>query len=1267
MRISATAIRQWAETREAQADLPRLIRRLAMQSGTITQIAFPAGESVNLPGWDGEILSTDGDAWVPAGKSCWELSVEAKPTAKANRDYDKRTIDTSADIRLQITLIVVTARRWAGKKAWRDEKRQRGEWRSVLAYDADDLEAWLEANPAIALDLADELGLTGDGVESAAHYWRNWSSQSAPPILQQAFLTDRLDTRERFLADLRRLTSSEARAGSYAIRADSAEEAVAFVCACLLDAPDLADQSLLVSAASGWRFVEKHPQIKIAVAAGAQIAEHAPIADVIVVVPVAAGDLASGYGSKTGNGFDLILKRPGIYPFREALVEIGIEETDAGRLANTTGRSWTVLRRRLAANPAIRNPNWLRLPESDVLTVLCLVGAWNTKSDADRSVIEQLSRASYESVEHELLCLSRADDPPVLRIGHVWHAKSPLELLELFAERITSAQLDRFFETAEALLVEPDPKLELPADKRWMAQVYGKVRAESGLLFQSICDTLIKFSVRGGDYPALATQSIDQRVASLVERLLGDADETRWLSLASNLRPLAEAAPSTFLKAIEASLNRPGTPVTILFRESTASDNSISGGYWWYTDLLWALETLAWSAKWISRVVLILGHFARIPLPGNWGNSPLKTLVNIYRVWLPQTAASLEQRIDALDRLIQDAPDIGFELLDQLIGHGPDMAFPSVTPAWRDDNAGAGGRSSSNDCRRMLIAAADRLITLSEYNAERLARTLTKLDALDQQRADKVLTMATVYTSTDASDEHRELLRSALRKKLHWHLNYHDGEPSALVTETAAWQRLYDALEPVYPVLRHRWLFQNGLIELPIASRRNRELALDTREQWRKTALNEIYRNLGMAGVERLAACCGDSMSIGQHLIEAVADDSILTDWIVRDAGDFAMDSPLTSLVCGIVRFMKPESAGEFLQQVIAAGQSSGWSQSRIARFLQLAIDEPSTWDIVDGYGSVVQTTYWSNVRPFYLTEENRDYAVSRLLNAQRPRTALQACQHELEKLSPKLLATIMDAIIKGAEPDGPMPDAWHLNEVFKRLESWDEMDRDQLIHLEFQFVPAFHLDGVTQLTALYQAVTSRHDLFTDLICLLYRPENAADDVRQSTVSESERFLAKNAWNVLHHCRRQPGTQPDGEIDINECTQFIDEARQLCQQRDRATLGDQTLGQILAHAPAGEDDVWPGLPARDILNRPELEAMRAGFRIGAINKRGMTSRAPDEGGNQERTLAQSYLDNAEAMATSHPYLAETLRQLAQHYQADARREDDEAGLRRERY
>lgn len=91
--VNATQIARWAGTTPAQADLPRLIRRLIHGAVTTTELAMPAGDSVTLPGFDGELYSEHGNAWVPAGHSCWELSCRTDIVAKANEDYTKRSVE----------------------------------------------------------------------------------------------------------------------------------------------------------------------------------------------------------------------------------------------------------------------------------------------------------------------------------------------------------------------------------------------------------------------------------------------------------------------------------------------------------------------------------------------------------------------------------------------------------------------------------------------------------------------------------------------------------------------------------------------------------------------------------------------------------------------------------------------------------------------------------------------------------------------------------------------------------------------------------------------------------------------------------------------------------------------------------------------------------------------------------------------------------------------------------------------------------------------
>ncbi|CRI65399.1 conserved hypothetical protein [Thiocapsa sp. KS1] len=1268
MKVTAKDIERWAGSREAQGELPRLVRRLAVQSGTVIEIAFPAGDSVSRPGWDGLILSKHGDPWVPAGRSAWEISVEAGVGAKANRDYKKRTEATDQGTRQQSTLIAVTARHWAKKAEWAATKRAEGDWQNVRAYDADDLEVWLESSPAIALAFAEEIELTGPGVESLARHWQTWASQCAPPISPSAFFADRREAKDRLIADVRGRIAG-GRNGTYAIRADSAAEAAAFACAALLETEDLSDRALVVTGETGWRFVAGRPGQQIAIAARPEIAQR-PAGNVLTIVPVAASDLPSGYGGKGGEGFQLELKRPSIHAFRDALIAIGIEESDARRLALATGRSWSVYRRRRAANPAIRSPEWLGIPEADALATLCLLGAWHGEKAADRAIVERLTGTPYESVERKLRRLAQSDDAPVVSIGKIWRAKAPLELLDLYADRLGATELDRFFEIVEAMLVAPDPILELEPDKRWMAQVYGKVRGESGLLFQAVFDALVKLAVRARDHEGLTTHNVGLRVERLVERLLQDADATRWLSLASYLSELAEAAPGAFLKAVETSLGRADAPVLRLFEESVSASSPLGGGAWFYADLLWALESLAWSPRWMSRVAAVLGQMSHVQLPNNAGNSPFNSLLGIFRSWLPQTAATLEQRIAVLDKLMSIEPDIAFQLMDRLLHRGPDVASPASKPNWREDNAGTAERPSGDEVYGILAAAADRMIAMANGNAHRVVRLVDKLTLLDDPRADRVLTMVGAFTGPDADDLERESIRNKLREQLHWHLSYGKNHPeTALAPEQAArWRDLYDALSPQDPVVRNRWLFQNGRGDLPMEEPEDYREADRLREEWRLNALEQIVRNLGLEGVLRLADLSCDAFIVGRCLLHIVPERAALASWILGLDTDFGLGTSRASMIAGVLRFLPADETATFLRQVIRVGHERGWPAERFAAFLRLARDERLTWSLAEEWGQEVDSAYWRNVTPglWGVDHTDREHAATKLLQAGRPVSALNALIDHSDDSSPELVLQALDTAMTRGEPDAKFPPSWHLARLIERLEAWDGMDQERLLQIEFQLIPAFHLDESSALTALTEAITSKPALFTELVCLIFRPERG-ERQSDSAPSDGERVAAENAWRLLHDCRRHPGSLDNGAIDPDACIRFVDETLALCRAADRSTMGEQTIGQILAHAPEGADGIWPGIPARDILDRPELAQMRRGFETGTYNKRGITSRAMDEGGNQERVLADRFRRYAIGLAATHPHLAESLERIARTYEHDAKRHDEDAALNRERY
>lgn len=81
---------------------------------------------------------------------------------------------------------------------------------------------------------------------------------------------------------------------------------------------------------------------------------------------------------------------------------------------------------------------------------------------------------------------------------------------------------------------------------------------------------------------------------------------------------------------------------------------------------------------------------------------------------------------------------------------------------------------------------------------------------------------------------------------------------------------------------------------------------------------------------------------------------------------------------------------------------------------------------------------------------------------------------------------------------------------------------------------------------------------------------------------------------------------------------------------------------------------------RDLLEELASEGVEQGVLVGRLNSRGVTVRDPFEGGAQERDSADRYSDWAQQVEAAWPSTGRVLRQLADSYEREARRHDEEA-------
>ncbi|PHS63691.1 MAG: hypothetical protein COB09_10630 [Thalassobium sp.] len=1245
MRVTTTQLVQWSDTRDAQGMLPLVVRRLISSTARVTALVMPGGDSVNVSGWDGVVESVEGNAWVPDGVSYWELGTSKDPGSKAGSDFEKRLNQISKVDAAKATFVFVTPRRWPRKNTWLESARKRNVWANVLAWDADDLEAWLETSFPTTLWFGMNLGIAGHGVDTVESYWKHWSDQSSPQTTAKALLCGREESKTALKNSIQREQPL------IPVMADSQSEAVAFVCALLID-EGYSQRSACITSQEGWQFVDANSGIELVVITDNRLSDHrAPRDKMSLIVPMAFGDQEfnlGGIGGKAAEEGAIELRRPKPEEFEKALLELGIAKSDASRYTRTLGRSWTVLRRWLAQKPSIKKPIWTDAAYTSSLLILTLVGAWNSASEGDKACIAEIANRPYEDIENELLDLLAIDDAPVVKIGSLWKAKAPLELLHLVAPKLRGSILIRFFDVANAVFAEPDPVLELEEDKRWMAAIHGKVREQTSVVLKAMAESITKlgyFSENRGNL------ELNNYVRRFVTNLLESASEERWLSVSSFLRSFAEAAPDEFLRAIERSLRDANKPVTRLIRET---QHAGTFARCWHAELLWSLELLAWHPTRLSRVSNILTELSKEEIKGNWGNTPFNSLLSLFRSWYPQTAAPVELRLLAIEKVITLAPEVGWNLLMALLPAGHSMASPNMKPQWRDDDSGAGDVVTDEEIRQLILPVADLLLEQAQRNAKRIAELVPKIDSVDENFREGILSL--VSKAKELQDEDREIVRSAVREFLSWENSYNQSGDKHDRFSADKLRPLFDDLAPGDLVLRHTWIFSNGWIELPDGREEDCEVADKARALLRERAIKEIYENLGWTGIERLAKRCGEPRLIGLKLINKPFERDDLIPWLCQWYLNLRNNSVFDSLTQGVLHALPQEEITKFLKTCLHFLEKQTKLPEKIAGVMVNAPQSMDLWKLVERFSPAVGENFWEVTTPRYFqgTSEHLSFCITKLLDSQRPKTALSALGDRAEELSSKTLIRILRQILSGEEGHIDFPKPWHISRLFKAL-SKSKSHPSELVSLEFAYYPALKNDKYGT-PHLIEELLKNPDSFMELICLVFKPQHS----EREPLPENLHTAAETAGAVIMDGRGVPGKISSEKIDRELFSSWINRVRELAKEKDREATTDLTIGAWFSDWPIGKDlQSWPVPVIAELLDKDEHEDIRRGFHTGVHNARGVTSRMPYDGGAQERAVADEFRRFSSHWQNTKPNLSALIEKLAKSFEYDAQRHDED--------
>jgi hypothetical protein len=1124
----------------------------------------------------------------------------------------------------------------------------------VRVVDADDLEGWLHTAPGALYWISEHLGLQPRDAVSLETWWERFSRSTNPQLPTGLFLAGR---REQANQLIERLNKS---AALTVIESEWTDDCLAFVYASLREQVDnvmlMNGTAIVVSSVKAWdSILEKSgravliptfadPDVAFAIYKG----HH-------VVAPIDS----SGISRLPP---DLSLPRPGRQEAAEALQGIGIEIDKAHHLAALGRRSLPALRRRLAIDPRITRPEWTRAADALILAPLMLVGAWTSDPD-DVALLESVTNQTWWEIEPVLSRVSASSDPLLRKVGMSTALVSSEEAFLLLSESLTQNMTERWAEAVIQLLSEPDPVLDLEPDERVTAGIRGLRRRYSGTLRHGVARGLALLGAMGSRVVLDDGSALSDVGARTVRRLLegANADNTGrlWHQLAPVLPLLAEAAPDLFLRAVEDDLNGSARVLLNLFQEESEGIHSV-GPSSPHVHLLWALETVCWSAEHLVDGVQCLARLALLEPGGKSANRPFASLNSILLGWIRHTSAPLSERLHAIDAVYRVADEIGWRLTFELWPADHALVTPPAAPRFRDWRPTVNS-VPMHEWIAFTHALVDRAIDHVGTDTERLAQLAEGLATAPPDDRERITVLLENLIEQNLLDRDARL---RLWQRLHELVIRHER------FATATWAmpiqlrtRLHDLtakLEPTSDPQRFVYLF-DWHPDLAGVDESDIETYAARLSQLRREALLSVW-----AGPDRIIELT--------NLASRAAAPSQLG-WALAELDEVELPEVLSWLSSSESSLTEAGATWAHRRMLLRGSQwlAAALRQPGVkgeARQL-LICNAPATretWNVLrESPVKEDQQTYWTTARLDLVPLSDTSEALEQLLINSRAWTAIAVASyaiHQMEQneaetgaVSPELIVKVLDAAFEQQPQKADLSSmtGYYIGQLLDYLGKTLDLEAT-VARYEYGFFRI--LEHYREPTVLNRLLATQPEIFVDLVKRAYRGKHK--DRRELT--DAERDHATQAWWVLREWKGFPGRNEDDSLDAHAMENWVKAARLALSEADRSDIGDELIGQSFAYSPVGDDGAWPAEPVRDLLEVIGSRELENGIALGKLNSRGITSRGIYEGGQQERDLARQYREWSRITRAQWPRTARILRDLAESYERQARQEDLEAQL-----
>ena len=518
-----------------------------------------------------------------------------------------------------------------------------------------------------------------------------------------------------------------------------------------------------------------------------------------------------------------------------------------------------------------------------------------------------------------------------------------------------------------------------------------------------------------------------------------------------------------------------------------------------------------------------------------------------------------------------------------------------------------------------------------------LEKALHKLESLPDQLEDAELQSELWMQLRDLTAIHRA---------------YADAEWAMPTVHLDRLEAILVNLAPTDPIKQHQWLFRHHpQLSTKFESYQIRRQEL---EQRRVDAIQEILVTGGINMLFDFAESVETPSDVGRALFSANSDPDVTRE-IVAALGQ---EGPRKLLAQGFICKAVRAEGNVWTTEYLSAETLEKWNAETRASALLCLPFETATLNLVDSFDERTQRHYWHRINHVF-TDEPDDFhrAIRSLIQYDRPRKALdELAMHSYDAQMPLDIQTVQQALYLSLtvslENDPTRISDYDAERLLTYLRSHPDLDKEVLEQLEWYYLPL--LGPEHGQLRLHERLNTDPAFFVEVVGLEFKRDTQKEP---SSVGPED---ARRACHLLDSWHRVPGMQEDGALDEAYLKDWVQQAITLLEERESVKGGLIAIGRMLRWGPGERDGVWPAPVICDIIQELSSDLVDDHFQGAVYNSRGITSRGPFDGGEQERQLAKQYEDYAMKLDAKWPRVTAILRQLAAGYRSEAKRHDHEA-------